>query len=322
MNREFFVKEREVSDPRYGNYPGTREFEGLLERGLVLIDKPGGPTSHQVTAWVKDILGVEKAGHSGTLDPKTSGVLLIALQKSTKVMPVLKDLDKEYVTVVTLHEDIEEKRMKENLDKFRGEIAQIPPKKSAVKREERKREIKELELLEKDGRNVLLRIKCEAGTYIRKLAHDLGDELECGAHMKELRRTRIGPFTEEETTSLGDLKDNFVFYQEGESDRIKKLIFPVEKVADLSKVLVVKDTAVEAICNGAPLGVGGISRVEKGIEEGEIISLLSGKGELIAIGEAEMSAEEMDESKEGKAVSLINVIMERGTYPKAWKQTD
>lgn len=319
MTGKFLIKSEEVSNPRHGEYPGARNLEELLKRGVVLVDKPRGPTSHQVAAWVKEILGIEKAGHSGTLDPKASGLLLVALEKATKAMPVLKDLDKEYVAAVALHGDVEDGELKKVLRNFRGEITQVPPKKSAVKREERAREVYELEVLDRKDRDVLLKIKCEAGTYIRKLAHDLGEELDHGAHMKELRRVGIGPFGEGEAAKLQDIRDEYVFYQEGKSKGIKEFILPVEIVADLSKTVVVKDTAVEALCNGAPLGVGGVSRLEEGIEEGELVSLLSGKGELIALGKAEMGSKEMHGKGKGKAASLVNVIMERGTYPKGWK---
>ena len=319
MTREFDFKEAVVSDPRYGKYPGSRSIEELIERGILVLDKPSGPTSHQVTEWVKDILNVDKAGHSGTLDPKVTGVLVIALEKSTKTMPVLNGLDKEYVSILRLHGDAKEEKLSNVLDNFRGEIKQIPPKKSAVKRQERTREIKELEVLDRDGRDVLLRINCEAGTYIRKLAHDMGEELGFGAHMKELRRTAVGPFNEDEAIKLQTLKDDYVFFKDDENENIREDVLPVETVAEVSKCVTLKDTATEALCNGADLGVGGVSAVERGINKGEKISILTGKGELVAIAEAKLSSEEIIEKNKGKAASLINVIMERGTYPKGWE---
>lgn len=319
MKREFLTKEEVLSDPRYGTYPGARDLKEKLQRGILILDKPKGPTSHQTTAWVKDILDLDKAGHSGTLDPKTSGVLLVALKKSTKTMPVLKGLDKEYVATMTLHDEASDDVLEETLQKFRGKIKQVPPKKSAVKREERTREVYKLKVLDRMESDVLLRIKCEAGTYVRKIIHDLGEEMGCKAHMKELRRTAVGPFGEEESVKLQDIKDSYVFYEDGKSREIEEYVLPVEVVADLSKAVVVKDTAVESVCNGAPLGVGGIAKLEKDIEEGDAVSLLSGKGELVALGEAEMSSENMYERNGGKAASLINVIMDRGTYPKGWK---
>lgn len=317
--REFCFREAVISDPRYGIYPGSRSIDEHIKRGIVVLDKPKGPTSHQVTGWLKDILDLDKAGHSGTLDPKVTGVLVVALEKSTKVMPLLSGLDKEYVAVMVLHEEVDEDRLEDVLDGFRGEITQIPPKKSAVKREERKREVKGLSILENHGKKVLLKIRCEAGTYIRKLVHDIGEELGCGAHMKELRRTAVGPFTEEGALKLQTVTDDLVFYLEEENDDIMGDILPVETVAELSRCIVVKDTAVEALCSGADLGVGGVSAAEENINEGEMVSLLSGKGELVAVAESMMDTDSICDSNKGKAASLANVIMERGTYPKAWK---
>lgn len=317
--RKFRFNEAVISDSRYGKYPGSRSLEKLKERGIVVLDKPGGPTSHQVTGWLKDILDVEKAGHTGTLDPKVTGVLVVALEKATKAMPLLKGLDKEYMAVMALHDDVDNQELEDVAGKFRGRIKQTPPKKSAVKRKEREREVKKLDIVERKDRMVLMEIGCEAGTYIRKLVHDMGEELGCGAHMKELRRTAVGPFVEGESVKLQTIKDDYVFFEDGENERIREDIRPVEIVADLSKCIVVKDTAVEALCNGADLGPGGVAAVEKGIESGDKVSMLSGKGELIAVGKAEGSTGDIFDGKGDKAASLINVVMERGTYPKAWK---
>ncbi|MFB6089098.1 MAG: RNA-guided pseudouridylation complex pseudouridine synthase subunit Cbf5, partial [Candidatus Aenigmatarchaeota archaeon] len=192
--KEAIVKSEEVSDPRFGEYPGARKIEELIENGIVVIDKPSGPTSHQVTSWVRDMLGLKKAGHSGTLDPKTTGVLVIALEKATKIMEALMGLDKEYVSIMHLHKNVSDKKLRVILDNFEGEILQKPPVKSSVKREERIREVHCIDILDRDGKDVLMRVNCEAGTYIRKLIHDVGEKIG-GAHMKELRRTKVGPFT-------------------------------------------------------------------------------------------------------------------------------
>lgn len=318
MNKEFITLSNEVSDSRYGKYPSTRNLEETIKRGIIFLDKPSGPTSHQVISWVKRILDVDKAGHSGTLDPKTTGFLLVALGKSTKIMPVVKDLDKEYVAVMRLHADVDYNELEAVVSNNIGVIKQVPPKKSAVKREERKRKIMEMQILEKKNEDVLLRVRCEAGTYIRKLIHDMGQELGVGAHMSELRRTAVGPYVEEDMVDFYQLKDSYEFYKEGINDQIFSMVRPVETVADLTGTIIVKDTAVESICNGAPLGIGGIARLQKNIDKGDIVSLLSLKGELIAIGVAAMDSYEMAKNRGDKAVSLKNVIMERGTYPRGW----
>lgn len=319
MKGEFITLSNEISDPRFGKYPSDRSIDDYINRGIIFLDKPSGPTSHQVTSWVKDILGVDKAGHSGTLDPKTTGFLLIALGKSTKAMPLLKDMDKEYVTVMELHDSVDAAEFMDVVDDYTGEIKQVPPKKSAVKRRERVREVKEMEVLDWQGSEVLLRVRCEAGTYIRKLIHDMGQDLDVGAHMSDLRRTSVGPYSEDMLVDLYELKDSYEFYREDVNDDIFSVVKPVEIIADICKSVIVKDTAVGSICNGAPLGVGGISRLENDINPGELVSILSLKGELIAIGEAEMSSDEMVDNSSGKAVSLKNVFMSRDTYPNSWR---
>ncbi|MFQ6060391.1 MAG: RNA-guided pseudouridylation complex pseudouridine synthase subunit Cbf5, partial [Thermoplasmata archaeon] len=134
--------------------PGERSVEELLHLGVINIDKPSGPTSHQVSAWVKQILGVEKAGHGGTLDPRVTGVLPVALNDSTRALGALLAGDKEYIGVLHLHQDVERKRVEEILSRFEGEIYQLPPVRAAVKRELRTRTVHELNLIEMDGRNV------------------------------------------------------------------------------------------------------------------------------------------------------------------------
>lgn len=316
--KEVLVKSEEVSDPRFGEYPGARKIKELIENGIVVIDKPSGPTSHQVTSWVRDMLGLKKAGHSGTLDPKTTGILVIALEKATKIMEALMGLDKEYVSIMHLHKNVPDEKLRVTLDNFEGEILQKPPVKSSVKREERIRKVHSIDILDRDGKDILIRVKCEAGTYVRKLIHDAGKEMG-GAHMKELRRTKVGPFTEDMSYKLQDLKDSYVLWEENGNDNIRSLIGPVEVGVEHLKWILVKDTAIDSICHGAPLGVGGISKLHGNIERGDMIQISSLKGELIAIGKAEMDSESIQESKKGKAADLERVIMDRNTYPSSWK---
>src|SRR3990167_3946045 len=157
--------------------------------GLIILDKPSNYDSHQVTRLIKDILKVDKIGHGGTLDPKVTGVLIIGVGRATRLLEYTLKAGKEYVGVMRLHGNVSIKKLKEVIkNKFTGKIKQIPPVKSAVKREEREREIYEFNVLEKDGNDFLFVVSCESGTYIRKLIHDLGEFLGIGAHMLELRR--------------------------------------------------------------------------------------------------------------------------------------
>jgi len=320
MKREFLVREHVASLSEFGKYPGARSVEELLEFGLVVIDKPPGPTCHQIDAWIEKIIPeVKKCSHGGTLDPRVSGVLVIALNQAVKLMPVLLKSDKEYVAIMHVHRDFEEKKLLEVVAKFTGRIRQIPPKKSAVARRIRERTVHKIEILEIDGRDVLLRIACEAGTYVRKLIADMGKELG-GAHMQELRRTRSGIFGEEQAVLLQDFVDAYRWWREtGEEKYIREILYPGEKICDMLKCVVVKDTAVSALCHGAPLSTRGIVMVEKGISPGNTVALLTLKGELVALGKALLDGESMLRGKK-LAAKVERVVMARSAYPKIWKR--
>ncbi len=177
----------------------------LVEKdGIVFIDKPYGITSHYAAELVKKILNVKKAGHTGTLDPKATGLLIVLINKATRLAWIF-NLDKIYVGVGRLHKDVSLSKLREAKKRFIGKIIQIPPKRSSVKREARQREVYYFKILEKKGKDFLFKVKCQAGTYIRKLIHDLGEMLE-GANMLELRRVAIGKFKEELSLSLYDVE--------------------------------------------------------------------------------------------------------------------
>ena len=313
----WLIKSEEETDPRYGKSPRERSIEELINTSVIIVDKHSGPTSHQVTQWVKDILKVKKAGHAGTLDPHVTGVLPVALGNATKVMPVLMGLDKEYVGVMHLHHDINLEEIRKIIaEKFIGEIIQKPPVKSAVARRKRKRKIYFWDLLEKEGKDVLFKVGCEAGTYIRKLVHDLGETLGVGAHMTELRRTKAGEFTEDQAHSLVVVRDAYEFWKEGDEKLLRKILIPMEYAIPHVKKIFVKDTAISSICNGAPVYPKGIVRIQKGIVRGETIAVYSLKEELIALGIAKLTSEEMFKAKKGVAVRTDRVLMEKNVYPK------
>src|SRR3989338_6108317 len=177
--RQLFIKQEAIGE--YGKAPEERTIPELLKSGIVNIDKLKGPTSHEVADDVQKILHIKKAGHSGTLDPAVTGVQPVALEKASRITFFLLTAPKEYVGIMHLHKDVEEAALREAIKKFTGKIQQLPPVKSAVKRVERTREIYEFEILEIKNRDVLFRVKCQAGTYIRKICSDMGKELG-GAH--------------------------------------------------------------------------------------------------------------------------------------------
>lgn len=304
----------------YGCPPKKRSVEEHIRKGFVCIDKPMGPSSHEVVVWVRNILGVKKTGHAGTLDPRVTGVLPVFIEVATKLVKFLQESGKEYVCLMRLHGDTKEEEIRKVFRMFTGKIFQKPPLKSAVKKQLRIREIYGTQILEINGRDVLFKVATESGTYIRKLCKDIGEVLGVGAHMQELRRIKTGNFIESDSYTLQDLLDAFIFWkEEGEERYIREIIKPMEMaVASIPKI-VIKDTAVDAICHGANLSIKGVAMIEKDVRKKENVAIFTVKGELVALGKALMSAEDMLGLKKGLVVDVERVIMERGIYPSVWK---
>jgi H/ACA ribonucleoprotein complex subunit 4 len=320
--RDTLVRREGRTDPRYGVLPAERPLDLYMRLGCINLDKPPGPTSHEVVAWVKRILEIESAGHSGTLDPKVTGILPTMLGDSTRVVETLLSAGKEYVCLMRVHATLPRKKIIEVCSEFQGEIYQRPPLKSSVKRALRTREVYYLEVLEIEGPSVLMRVGCEAGTYIRKLCHDIGLALGTGAHMEELRRTKSGPFREDETlVTLHDLKDAKEIWKEtGDETLLRHAIQPVEQALRHMSSLVVSDGAVDAICHGAPLAAPGLLSLESGIRAGEKVVIYTLKGEAVAVAQAAMNSEEMVTSSAGIVAKTSRVIMAPGTYPRLWSK--
>jgi H/ACA ribonucleoprotein complex subunit 4 len=308
IKREILVKKE--SKANYGSKPEERTTEQLINYGIINIDKPQGPTSHQVSDYVQKILNIKKAGHSGTLDPKVTGVLAIAIGKATRIVQALLPAGKEYIALMYLHKPIKETKIKKAFKELTGKIKQKPPVKSSVRRVERTREIYYIDILEIDEQNVLFKIGCQAGTYIRKYIHDLGKKLGCGAHMAELRRTRVASFNESTLFTLHDLTDAFYYYKNEKNDKfIRKVIQPVEKaVKHLPKVWVL-DTTITSLIHGRDLAIPGISKIESKIKSKDIVAVMTLKNELIALGTATLSSEEIMKKDKGIAVRTDKVFM-------------
>lgn len=313
------VKKDSSSDPKFGRAPEERSVKESISYGIVNIDKPDGPTSHQVSAYAKEILKIKKAGHSGTLDPKVTGVLPVALGNATRATLSLLTAGKVYVCLMRIHKELPEPKVREVMEEFIGIIKQLPPKKSAVKRQERFRNIYFLEILDINERDVLFIVGTQAGTYIRKLCHDIGVKLGVGANMFELRRIQAGPFKEDTLCSLQDLKDAFYFYEQGNDEYLKKIIQPVEvAVQHLPKIWVL-DTSVDAICHGATLKVPGIAKLHAGIEPDMRIAVMTLKDELIMTATAIMNSQKILKESKGIVAKPLQVFMNRGIYPKIEK---
>ncbi len=261
--------------------PDERSVDDLLEFGVVNLDKPPGPSAHQVAAWVRDMAGVERAAHAGTLDPKVTGCLPMLLGDATRMAQVFDDSVKEYVAVLELHgpapADFESV-----LDEFEGEIYQKPPKKSAVVRRLRSREIHALDALEVEDRRALLRIRCESGTYVRKLCHDLGLALGTGAHMGHLRRTTTGTFDDRELASLHDLVDALAWAEEGDTDPLREVVQPAERaLVDLPSATIAESAAWE-VAEGAPVYAPGLLDIDD-VFRGDLVACYTPDGAAVCL---------------------------------------
>ncbi|MFQ5909744.1 MAG: RNA-guided pseudouridylation complex pseudouridine synthase subunit Cbf5 [Thermoplasmata archaeon] len=294
--------------------------EALLNSGVINLDKPQGPTSHQVSAWVRKMLDADRAGHGGTLDPRVTGVLPIALNRATKALGALLHGEKEYVGVLHLHQDVEEKRVRSVLKDFVGEIFQVPPVRAAVKRERRTRRIHQLEPIEFERRDVLFRVRCEAGTYIRTLCVDVGEALGVGGHLMDLRRTRSAGFSEDESVTLQDVLDAYVCWKEDrDPSYLQEVILPMESLLSHLARVTIKDSAVDALCHGADLAIPGISRLDSTFGSGDVVAVFTQRGETVAMGRAALKSSSIIEKDAGIAIQVGRVFMPPGTYPKMWK---
>ncbi|NJE25444.1 RNA-guided pseudouridylation complex pseudouridine synthase subunit Cbf5 [Thermococcus sp. MV5] len=321
LKREVVIKDENAeTNPKWGYPPEKRPIELHLQFGVINLDKPPGPTSHEVVAWIKKLLNLQKAGHGGTLDPKVTGVLPVALERATRVVQALLPAGKEYIALMHLHGNVSEDKIRTIMREFEGEIIQRPPLRSAVKRRLRTRKVYYIEVLEIDGKDVLFRAGVEAGTYIRSLIHHMGLALGVGAHMAELRRSRSGPFREDETlVSLHDLIDAYHFWKDdGIESYFRNAIQPMEKAVEHLPKVWIRDSAVAAVTHGADLAVPGIVRLHKGIKPGGLIAIMTLKDELVALGKAKMSTQEMLTKAKGIAVDVEKVFMPRDWYPKMW----
>jgi len=249
-----------------------------------------------------------------------TGVLPITLADATKVVQALLYSGKEYVCVMKLHGDVEVEQIKKVLGEFEDVIYQRPPLRASVKRQLRTRRIYYLDFLEKDGRNVLFRVGCEGGTYIRKLCYDVGEVFGSGAHMQELRRTRAGPFVEPKSVILHDVAYWFMQWQERkDANVLKRFVQPMEQALALVPKIIIRDSAVDAVCHGASLTAPGVLSLETGIEAGLVVAVFSLKGEAITLGKATASSQQILQMEHGVVASTERVLMPRGTYPKRWK---
>ena len=313
--------DQDITDNAFGTFYDKRSIEQLLDYGLIILDKPPGPTSHETVAWTKRLLKIPKIGHSGTLDPQVSGVLPLGLGEATKALGVLLYGPKEYHALGRIHSLPSKEKLDEIIKMFTGEIFQKPPQRSAVVRQTRTRTIYEWEILEQKERLLLTRILCESGTYIRKLYYDIGEILGPGATMIELRRTRVDQFHESDgLITLHELANAFSFWEEKKDEsKLKKIIKPIEYAFSEIKSVIIRDSAVDAMCHGAQLAIPGILKISPNLKKGDIVGIYTQKGEIVALAESTMSEEEIRDATKGYAFETKRIIMAINTYPRKWR---
>lgn len=279
---------------KFGQRPEERDIDTKIQWGFINIDKPSGPTSHNVSAYIKQIFTIHKAGHSGTLDPMVTGCLPIALGQTTRLNELLLTAGKEYICVMHLHDEQSKEKIQAALKKFTGTIQQQVPRKAAVKRQVRPRTIYYNHLLDIKDKDVLFKVGCQAGTYIRVLCHDIGQELGCGAHMKELRRTKAGPFQEETLITINDVHDAYFGYKEAlkaNNEELKqktqallhKYILPPEYALQHIKKIWITDENIQPAMNGRGILSRNIIKLHDDIEAGQKVALMTAKDEVLGI---------------------------------------
>lgn len=306
-----------------GSTPLNRELSEYIKSGCINLDKPCNPSSHEVVAWIKKILRVQKTGHSGTLDPKVSGCLIVCIDRATRLAKSQQSAGKEYIAVFKLHSAPESvQKVKQALEKLRGALFQRPPLISAVKRQLRVRTVYDSKLLDYDEeRNMgIFRVSCEAGSYIRTMCVHLGLFLGTGCHMQELRRSRSGVQSEDDNmVTMHDIIDaQWLYDNHGDESYLRRVIKPLEALLINHKRIILKDSAVNAICYGAKIMLPGILMYDQGIELNQEIVIVTTKGEAVALAIALMTSSTIAACDHGVAAKTKRVIMERDSYPRKW----
>ncbi len=284
----------------------TSDSNKIELNGFIVIDKPKGPTSHQVDAWVRDITGEKRVGHIGTLDPGVSGVLVMALGKATKLIDLVHEKPKEYMAVMRLYAQSDTETIEKVFNEFTGKIYQLPPVRSAVSRQVRERTIYSMTIMEIIDKLILFRVKCESGTYIRTLCTDMGYVIGTGAQMADLRRLSTGDFNENQIHTLQELSDAAIMKRDGKPSLFNNMVIPMDFVfSDFPKVIV-KNTAIKNIMHGSDIYPAGIKAVVGEFHKGSRVAIYTDSNELIAYGTMLV-----DGLQDLKAVDLDGILSDK-----------
>ena len=312
----------DVSKPsNHGLNPEYLTIEQRLASGFILLDKPPGPTSHQIASWVRDLLGLERLGHGGTLDPFATGVLPLMAGKSMKLTKGILKTDKTYIAVLKFAQETNIDSLNEVIDKLTGRIYNVPPEISAVKVQVRTRKIYKFELIENNSKQAIVRIFCEAGTYIRTIARDMGLLLGYNVELKELRRENSGRFKLTDCVTLQEIADAVWLWKECDnSAALEKIIHPTEKLLLDKPYIIVKDSAASALCHGAPLLRPGLIEVSDTLSSGLEVAAFTSKNEIVGIVKMSKGFTEISSESSGEIGKPVMILMEQERYPPQWNK--
>lgn len=309
------------TSPEHGTVPSERTVEQLLESCFILLDKSPGPSSHQVSAWARDMMGLEKLGHGGTLDPFASGLLPLLSGKAMRLTGKILTHDKSYLALFKFGKELERDEIEEKMAMLKGKVYNVPPEISAVRVQVRTRRISKFDILDFDGTSLLTHIECEAGTYVRTMARDLGLLLDTPVELKELRRPTSGEFSLSQSITMQQLADAYWLWKEkGEEDAMLRILHPIEDMlSDLPRV-VVKDGAAAALSHGAPLLRPGVVSIDDDLNVGTEVLLVTMKGEAVAIAKMSQNSKVIPDMNQGEVAKPNCVLMKEDTYPRSWKK--
>ena len=319
MSGTIVLDDSAVTDDAIGTYPDQKTIEQRLESGFFLLDKGAGPTSHQVAAWVRDMLGLPRLGHGGTLDPFATGVLPLMSGKAMRLTKQILEQNKTYIAVFQFKNEISGEDLEEVMHKLTGRIYNVPPEISAVRVQVRTRKIHDFSLLDQHEKRIVARIRCEAGTYIRTMARDMGLLLDQPVELKELRREDSGSFSLDDCVQLHEIADAVWLWKEcNEGEALLRMLHPTEKLLAGLPRIIVKDSAVAALAHGAPLLRPGLVSIPDDLTPGQNVLVTSIKGEAVCFVKVNCDSETITTMEKGEIARPSAVLMNDDVYPRRW----
>ncbi len=290
--------------------PVKRSADELLNFGIINLDKPRGPKSIHCGNKIRSLLEQPKVGHAGTLDPLVTGVLPIGVGKGVKVLPIISKAGKVYEGIMHIHGDVSKEQLEDAFAKFTGKIEQLPPRISAVARKLRTREIYWLTLKSFSDSNAEFEVGCEAGTYIRKLCHDMGEYLKVGGHMAQLRRIQAGPFKIDDSVTLEEVRENYRKYLKTRKDiYIRNIILPPESAVEHLPFVYIDSGVLPRIKNGSPVFAPGVLAYTSDLQKDSVTAIFDANKNLVAIGISQLDSKEMEKAQKGMAIKTDVVLI-------------